>query len=70
MGQWVAAFLTYGLVLQPRATRLVASTFAMITLADFLHPAYEATIERMTPPERREAQAEQQVQEQASSQGS
>ncbi len=70
MGQWVAAFLTYGLVLRPRVTRLVASAFAMITLADFLHPAYEATIERMTPPERREVQAEKQVQEQAGSQGS
>lgn len=69
MAQRVAAFLTYGLVLWPRATRLVASAFAMITLADFLHPAYAATIERITPPERREEQAEQQAQEQASRQG-
>ncbi len=68
MGQWVAAFLTYGLVLQPRATRLVTSIFAMITLADFLHPAYEITIKRIPPPERREEQAKQQAQ--GSSQGS
>jgi hypothetical protein len=53
MGQWVAAFLPYGLVLRPRVTRLVARAFAMITLADFLHSAYEATIKRITPPERR-----------------
>lgn len=59
MGQWVAAFLTYGLVLRPRVTRLIASAFAMITLADFLQSAYEATVKRITPPEQREVQAEQ-----------
>ncbi len=69
MGQWVAAFFTYGLVLRPRVTRLIASAFAMITLADFLHPAYEATIERITPPERRMNQAQKHAQEQANSQG-
>ncbi len=69
MGQWVAAFLTYGLVLRPRETRLVASAFAMITLADFLHPAYEITIKRIPPPEKRAEQAQQQAQEQGGGQG-
>lgn len=40
MGQWVAAFFTYGLVLSPRATRVVGSIFAMLALSDFLHYGY------------------------------
>lgn len=42
MGQWVAAFFTYGLVLQPRFTRLVASMMAMYTLSDFLQLSMDA----------------------------
>src|SRR5215208_4308374 len=41
LGQWVAAFLTYGLVLAPRATRLVGSILAMLTVSDFLQIADE-----------------------------
>ncbi len=46
MDQWVAAGLTSGLVLAPRATRLVAATYSAQTLADFLQLAYKATEER------------------------
>ena len=40
LGQWIAAFLAYGLVFAPALTRFVASIFAMLTLSDFLHQAY------------------------------
>lgn len=42
LGQWVASFFAYGLVLSPAVTRLVGSVFAMVALSDFLHQAYDA----------------------------
>jgi Protein of unknown function (DUF1360) len=39
---WVASLLTYGLVLAPRITRLVAAVFAVVTVSDYLHQAYKA----------------------------
>jgi hypothetical protein len=42
VGQWVATGFVFGLVLRPRATRLVASLFAALTVADFLQFAYAA----------------------------
>ncbi len=50
MGQWVAAFLTYGLVLQPATTRLVAGMFTALTIADFLHLAYEMARKKAEQP--------------------
>jgi hypothetical protein len=44
IGVWIASFLTYGLVLAPRETRVVASTFASATVSDFLHLAYRAAV--------------------------
>lgn len=43
IGQWVATGFAFGLVFAPRATRLTASIFSMIALADFLHYGHEAT---------------------------
>ena len=43
---WVASFFTYGLVLAPRVTRLVASVFAVITVSDYLHQIYKALMNR------------------------
>jgi hypothetical protein len=40
MGQWVAAIFAYGLVLNPRLTRMVGSIFNILVLSDFLHAAY------------------------------
>ncbi|HET8929765.1 MAG TPA: DUF1360 domain-containing protein [Acidimicrobiales bacterium] len=40
LGQWVATGFAAGLVLAPRATRLVASTFAALAGADLLQFAY------------------------------
>jgi len=48
MGHWVATAFTFGLVLSPRATRLVGSIFAAITISDFLHMAYVAGKEKTT----------------------
>ncbi len=48
LGQWVATGFVFGLVLAPRATRLVASTFTALTAADFLQFAYAAAEERVT----------------------
>ena len=42
LGVWVASFFTYGFVLLPRISRLVASVFATVTVADFLHQVYKA----------------------------
>jgi Protein of unknown function (DUF1360) len=42
LAQWVAAGFVYGLVLQPRATRLVASVFAVKAFADACQIAYKA----------------------------
>jgi hypothetical protein len=39
---WVASLFTYGLVLAPRATRLVAALFSVVTISDYLHQAYKA----------------------------
>src|ERR671917_1518526 len=39
---WVASLLTYGLVLAPRVTRLVATVFSVVTVSDYLHQAYKA----------------------------
>ena len=39
-GQWVAALLTYLLVLNPPLGRLVASIFTVISASDFLHAAW------------------------------
>jgi hypothetical protein len=46
LGQWVAAFFAYGLVLFPAATRLVGAVFAMLTVSDHLHQAYKALMNR------------------------
>ncbi len=46
VGQWVASFFTYGLVLAPAATRLVASIFAVVAVSDHLHQTYKALMER------------------------
>lgn len=37
---WLASFLHYGLVFQPRVTRLLASIFSAVALSDFLQAAY------------------------------
>lgn len=42
IGQWVATAMVFGLALAPRATRMVAGTFTVLTAADFLHFAYSA----------------------------
>lgn len=47
LGVWTASFLTYGLVLAPRVTRLIASLFAVVTVSDFLHQAYKALMNRV-----------------------
>jgi hypothetical protein len=39
---WVASLFTYGLVLAPSVTRLVATLFSVVTVSDFLHQAYKA----------------------------
>jgi hypothetical protein len=46
VGQWVASFFTYGLVLAPRATRLVGAIFAIVTISDHLHQTYKALMKR------------------------
>jgi hypothetical protein len=43
---WIASFLTYGLVLVPRITRLVAAVFAVVTVSDHLHQIYKALMNR------------------------
>ena len=43
---WLASFFTYGLVLAPRVTRLVAAVFAVVTVSDHLHQAYKALMNR------------------------
>jgi hypothetical protein len=40
IAQWVATGLTAGLVLAPRATRLVTATFSAVAAADFLQYFY------------------------------
>ncbi len=46
VGQWVASFFTYGLVLAPAATRLVAGIFAIVAVSDHLHQTYKALMDR------------------------
>jgi Protein of unknown function (DUF1360) len=46
VGQWIASFFTYGLVLAPTVTRLVASIFAVVALSDHLHQTYKALMRR------------------------
>ena len=46
VGQWVASFFIYGLVFAPAVTRLVASIFAIVALADHLHQTYKALMKR------------------------
>jgi hypothetical protein len=48
LGQWVSTSFVLGLVLAPRATRLVATTFTAVAAADFLQLAYAAAEERAT----------------------
>jgi hypothetical protein len=43
---WVASFFTYGFVLLPRVSRLVAAVFTAVTVSDFLHQAYKALMKR------------------------
>lgn len=40
LSQWMSTGFTFGLVAAPRATRLTASVFASLALADFLQFAY------------------------------
>jgi hypothetical protein len=46
LAQWIAAAFVYGLAIRPRATRLIASVFAVKAVADALQIAYKAAEER------------------------
>jgi len=46
LSQWISAGFSTGLVLAPRATRLVAASYSAQTLADFLQLAYRASCAR------------------------
>ncbi|CAN5523294.1 DUF1360 domain-containing protein [soil metagenome] len=46
LAQWVATAFAFGLVLAPRATRLVASVFTTVAAADVLQFGYAAIEER------------------------
>jgi hypothetical protein len=41
MAQWIASSFVFGMVVAPRATRLVTSVFTAVTAADFLQFAYD-----------------------------
>jgi uncharacterized protein DUF1360 len=43
---WTSAGLHLGLIYAPRGTRVVASAFSALTIADFLHLAYKAAERR------------------------
>jgi hypothetical protein len=43
IGLWIAAFFSYGLVLVPRVTRLIASIFVIDALSDNFNLLYDAT---------------------------
>lgn len=45
-GMWIAALFSYGLVLIPRLTRMVAAVFAVVTVSDHLHQAYKLLMNR------------------------
>jgi hypothetical protein len=42
LAQWIASVLTFGLVVRPRETRLIASVFTAVSAADFLQFGYDA----------------------------
>ncbi len=46
LGLWVASFFTYGLVLMPRVTRLMATILTILTVSDHLHQTYKALLKR------------------------
>jgi hypothetical protein len=46
LGQWVATGFVFGLVLAPRATRLVATVFTALAASDLLQLAYAAALKR------------------------
>jgi hypothetical protein len=46
LGVWVASFFTYGFVLLPRISRLVAAVFAAVAVSDFLHQVYKVLLKR------------------------
>jgi Protein of unknown function (DUF1360) len=46
LGMWLASFFTYGLILAPRVTRLIATVFSVVTLSDHLHQTYKALTKR------------------------
>jgi hypothetical protein len=46
LGMWVASLFTYGLVLAPRVTRLIATLFTVVTISDHLHQTYKALTKR------------------------
>ncbi len=46
LSMWVASFFTYGLVLVPRVTRLIATIFTVATISDHLHQTYKALMNR------------------------
>ena len=46
LGMWVTAFLSYGLVLRPRATRFVAGIFSILAISDFMHQAYKRAMNK------------------------
>jgi Protein of unknown function (DUF1360) len=46
VGLWVAAALHVGLIFSPRFTRFAASTFAALTISDFLQIGYKAAEDR------------------------
>ncbi len=46
LGMWLSSFFTYGLVLAPRVTRLIATIFAVVTVSDHLHQTYKALVKR------------------------
>ena len=46
LGMWVASFFTYGLVLAPRVTRLIATVFTVVAISDHLHQTYKALTKR------------------------
>jgi hypothetical protein len=48
MGQWVATGFTFGYVVAPRLTRLLAAVMVELTIADFLQLGYAAAQEKQT----------------------
>jgi hypothetical protein len=46
IGMWVAALLSYGLVLAPRVTRFFGGILTILAFSDFLHQLYKAAINR------------------------